>query len=74
MTPADTFTTERQPRGLNIGLRGRSLVAAGQKSNSATLYAIDPQSGAIKELQRIALGKTKTGSRSATFHDRLHRN
>ncbi|MEZ2409253.1 beta-propeller fold lactonase family protein [Bosea sp. RCC_152_1] len=42
MTPADNFTTETQPRGLNIGLRGRSLVAAGQKSNSATLYAIDP--------------------------------
>lgn len=36
---------------------GRFLIAAGQKSNSATLHAIDGESGALKELKRYPLGK-----------------
>jgi 6-phosphogluconolactonase (cycloisomerase 2 family) len=33
------------------------LIAAGQKSDSATLYAIDAESGALKVLKRYPLGK-----------------
>lgn len=57
LTPAGNFATETQPRGFNIDPSGRFLIAAGQKSDSATLYAIDAESGALKELKRYPLGK-----------------
>ncbi|WP_163589708.1 beta-propeller fold lactonase family protein, partial [Klebsiella pneumoniae] len=49
--------TEEQPRGFAIDPRGRFLVAVGQKSHSATLYAIDPVTGALKALDRYPMGR-----------------
>lgn len=42
LTPADTFTvTETQPRGFATSPDGRYLVAAGEKSTTVSLYAVD---------------------------------
>ena len=51
------FATETQPRGFAIDPLGRYLIAAGQKSNAATIYAINPESGALKPIGRQELGK-----------------
>ena len=49
--------TEEQPRGFSLDAAGQFLVAVGQKSHSATLYAIDPQSGRLSATHRLPLGK-----------------
>lgn len=42
LSPANTFTvTERQPRGFGVSPDGRWLVAAGEKSTTVSLYAVD---------------------------------
>lgn len=55
VSDATAFTvTEQQPRGFGVSPDGRFLVAAGEKSTSVSLYAID---GAHLELrQRIETG------------------
>ncbi|VTU38745.1 6-phosphogluconolactonase [Variovorax sp. PBS-H4] len=49
--------TEAQPRGFAIDARGLFLVAAGQLSHRVTLYAIDPDSGALAVRDTAAAGR-----------------
>lgn len=49
--------TESQPRGFAIDPSGRVLIAAGQKSNAITSYAIDHDTGALTALQRVPVGR-----------------
>ncbi|MEV6560759.1 beta-propeller fold lactonase family protein [Nocardia sp. NPDC051756] len=49
--------TESQPRGFAIDPHGRFLVAAGQKSNAITSYAINPATGALTPLHRVPVGR-----------------
>lgn len=52
--PTTFTTTERQPRGFAVSPDGRHLVAAGEKSTSVSLYAIDGES--LDLLQRAETG------------------
>jgi 6-phosphogluconolactonase len=49
--------TEKQPRGFAIDPSGHMLIAVGELSNAMSAYAIDPASGALKQLQSIPVGK-----------------
>jgi 6-phosphogluconolactonase len=49
--------TERQRRGFAIDPKGRSLVATGEKSETISVYAIDPTSGALRLLKKHPTGK-----------------
>lgn len=49
--------TEKQPRGFQIDASGQWLIAAGQVSNSVTLYRIDRDSGRLTPTQRLPVGK-----------------
>jgi 6-phosphogluconolactonase len=49
--------TERQPRGFAIDPKSRFLVASGEKSETISVYSIDPASGAIKPLGKYPTGK-----------------
>jgi 6-phosphogluconolactonase len=49
--------TEKQPRGFAIDPSGHVLIAVGELSNAMSVYAIDPASGALKQLQSIPVGK-----------------
>lgn len=49
--------TEQQPRGFQIDASGQWLIAAGQLSNSVTLYRIDGDSGRLTPTDRLAVGK-----------------
>jgi len=49
--------TERQPRGFAIDPTGRFLVAAGEKSDTISVYAIGQASGALELLRKYAGGK-----------------
>ena len=51
------MTTERQPRGFAIDPKSRYLVATGEKSDTISVYAIDPASGALKFLGKYPTGK-----------------
>ncbi|MCR3755422.1 MAG: 6-phosphogluconolactonase [Sodalis sp. Psp] len=51
------YETETQPRGFNIDMQGRFLVAAGQKSNYIAVYSIAPQTGKLTPLERYAVGQ-----------------
>jgi 6-phosphogluconolactonase len=50
-------TTERQPRGFAIDPKGRYLVPTGEKSDTISVNAIDPASGALKFLAKCPTGK-----------------
>jgi 6-phosphogluconolactonase len=52
-----TLTTEPSPRGFNIDPSGRFLVAAGQKSDTVSLYAIAPQDGSLRLVGKAPSGK-----------------
>lgn len=56
MTLVGYFPTEAQPRGMAVSPDGRWLAAAGQQSHHLSLYAIDPQTGALSLHQRMAAG------------------
>jgi 6-phosphogluconolactonase len=43
----ETIATELQPRGMNIDPAGRHLVVGGERSNSITVYQIDPDRGSL---------------------------
>ncbi|MFG1795941.1 lactonase family protein [Nocardia sp. NPDC049149] len=60
LDPLGHTATEAQPRGFAIDPRGRFLVAAGQKSNAITTYAIDPRTGALTARDRCAVGRNPT--------------
>ena len=49
--------TESQPRGFAIAPNGRFLVACGEKSDTISVYAIDPASGILSLLQKYPGGK-----------------
>lgn len=49
--------TEEQPRGFSLDAAGQFLVAVGQKSNAATLYAVHPATGHLSAVHRLPLGK-----------------
>ena len=48
--------TERQPRAFAIDPSGRFLLAAGQKSNRLSSYAIDAETGLLSKLADYAVG------------------
>lgn len=55
LSDATGFTvTERQPRGFALSADGRYLVAAGEKSTTVSLYAVDGES--LELLQRAETG------------------
>jgi 6-phosphogluconolactonase len=49
--------TEKQPRGFAIDSRGKFLVASGEKSETISVYAIDPVSGTLRLLNKYPVGK-----------------
>ncbi len=48
--------TEKQPRGFNISPRGDFLVAAGEKSDHVSLYAINRETGVLGPARRFPAG------------------
>jgi 6-phosphogluconolactonase len=57
LQPPRCFSTEREPRAFAIAPCGRYLLAVGQASHSMTSYAIDPASGALRQLRKYAMGR-----------------
>lgn len=57
LAPLGHVTTEAQPRGFAISSDGRFLLAVGQQSHHLSRYAIDPDSGALRAVERIAVGR-----------------
>jgi 6-phosphogluconolactonase len=57
LTYVTNFSTERQPRGINIDPSGRYLVASGEKSDRLSVYRIDQTSGKLGEPTRYPVGK-----------------
>lgn len=53
LTLVDTVPTQAQPRGMNIDPTGGFLLACGEASGGLTLYAIDPESGALSERESL---------------------
>jgi 6-phosphogluconolactonase len=49
--------TERQPRGFAIAPDGKFLVAAGERSDTISIYAIGEASGALTLLRRYPAGE-----------------
>ena len=49
--------TEKQPRGFRIDPTGRFLVACGEESTHVTIYAIDPDTGALTAVSRCEGGR-----------------
>jgi 6-phosphogluconolactonase len=49
--------TEKQPRGFAIDPKGRYLVASGEKSETVSVYAIDPANGALRPSRQYPVGK-----------------
>lgn len=49
----DTVPTQAQPRGMNIDPTGGFLLACGEASGGLTLYAIDPESGGLRERESL---------------------
>jgi len=58
LEPAGHFATEEMPRGFNIDPYGRFLVCVGQRSNAASVHAIDQQTGALTTLRSYPVGKS----------------
>ena len=58
LEPVGHFSTEEMPRGFNIDPYGRHLICVGQRSHSATVYAIDQQSGALNPLRTYPVGQS----------------
>lgn len=52
-----SLEVEQQPRGMAIDPRGRWLVVAGEKSTEVGLYAIDPESGALRRTGAAPAGR-----------------
>jgi 6-phosphogluconolactonase len=51
------YPTETQPRGFNIDPAGKYLLAAGQRSNGLSTYEIDRNTGALRRLSRLEVGR-----------------
>jgi 6-phosphogluconolactonase len=59
--------TEKQPRGFNIDPSGRFVVVSGEQSDMIASYAIDPDSGALKQIGRYPTGKGANWVEIAAF-------
>ena len=57
LTLVDHFSTENQPRGMDIDPSGKWLVVAGQQSAHLSVYAIDPISGRLSLRRRHETGR-----------------
>jgi 6-phosphogluconolactonase len=57
LTYVGSTPTEKQPRGFAIDSRGKFLVASGEKSETISVYAIDPVSGTLRLLNKYPVGK-----------------
>jgi 6-phosphogluconolactonase len=57
---ANVNETEEQPRSFAIDPRGEFLILAGEKSNFAAVYAIEPSSGSLEACGRHAVGTKPT--------------
>ena len=49
--------TEKQPRGFAIDPSGKFIVVSGEKSDTISSYAIDAETGALKEIGKYPTGK-----------------
>jgi 6-phosphogluconolactonase len=49
--------TEKQPRGFRLDPAGRVMIVSGEKSDTISSYAIDPQGGALKLVGKYPTGK-----------------
>jgi 6-phosphogluconolactonase len=58
LEPEGQYATEEMPRGFNIDPYGRYLICVGQRSHSATVYAIDQQTGALTALRSYPVGQS----------------
>jgi len=58
LEPAGQYATEEMPRGFNVDPFGRYLVCVGQRSHSATVYAIDQHTGALTALRSYPVGQS----------------
>lgn len=56
LTLIGNYPTETQPRGFNIDPHGKYLLAAGQKSNRLSTYAIDQKTGTLRLLSQLEMG------------------
>ena len=57
LTYVGSTPTEKQPRGFTIDPKGKFLVASGEKSETISVYAIDPAGGALRLLSKYPVGK-----------------
>lgn len=51
------YPTEAQPRGFNLDPQGQYLFAVGQQSHALSTYEIDQQTGALRHLSRMEVGR-----------------
>jgi 6-phosphogluconolactonase len=52
------YPTEKQPRGFNIDPKGKYLLAAGENSNGVCSYEIRQNTGALRKLSHLNVGKS----------------
>jgi 6-phosphogluconolactonase len=57
LTYLSSTPTENQPRGFAIDPKGRTMVVSGEKSETISVYAIDPANGALSLRQKYPTGK-----------------
>jgi len=58
LEPAGQYVTEEMPRGFNIDPYGRYLICVCQRSHSATVYAIEQETGALAALRSYPVGQS----------------
>jgi len=57
LTYVGSTPTEKQPRGFRIEPAGKFLVSSGEKSQTISVHAIDPASGALGAITKYATGR-----------------
>jgi len=57
LTYLSSTPTEPQPRGFAVDPTGRTMIVSGEKSDTLSVYAIDPVSGALSLRQKYPTGK-----------------
>lgn len=65
---AGVVKTEKQPRGFAVDPLGRYLVAAGEKSCRAAIYAIDAATGGLSHADDKPVGSGPTWVEMLSFH------
>lgn len=64
----NSYETEKQPRGFNIGPRGNYLICAGQKSDQISVFKINRETGELQRLKRYPVGKNPNWIEIVDFH------